>query len=48
MVEVMVALHSNDSWELVPLPPGKQIVGCRWVYIVKIGPDGHYDQLKAR
>jgi len=47
MVEEMAALHSNDTWELVPLTPGKKTVGCRWVYIVKIGPDGHIDRLKA-
>ena len=41
MVE-MVALHSNGRWELVPLPLGKQIVGCHWFYTVKIGPKGIY------
>jgi len=48
MVEEMAALHSNGTWELVSLPPNKQIVGCHWVYTVKIGPDSHIDRLKAR
>lgn len=39
MVE-MATLHSNGTWELGPLPPGKQIVGCCWVYIVTAGPHG--------
>ncbi|RVX02515.1 Retrovirus-related Pol polyprotein from transposon RE2 [Vitis vinifera] len=28
--------------------PGKSTVGCRWVYAVKVGPDGQVDRLKAR
>ena len=42
------AFYSNDTWELVSLPPGKSPVGCRWVYIMKVGPDGKIDRLKAR
>ena len=48
MVEEMVALHSSGTWDLVTLPVGKTHVGCRWVYTVKIGPDGQVDHLKAR
>ena len=48
MVEEMAALHSTCSWDLVPLPAGKSPVGCRWVYTIKIGPDGRVDRLKAR
>ena len=44
----MVALHSSGTWDLVTLPAGKRRVGCRWVYTVKIGPDGRVDRLKAR
>jgi len=44
----MHALENNGTWELVPLPPGKTIVGCRWVYTVKVGPNGKVDRLKAR
>ena len=48
MVEEMDALYSNDTWELVALPPGKSPVGCHWVYTVKVGPIGQIDRLKAR
>ena len=48
MVEEMTALHANGTWDLVSLPPGKSLVGCRWVYAIKIGPDGKVDRLKAR
>ncbi|RVX10604.1 Retrovirus-related Pol polyprotein from transposon RE2 [Vitis vinifera] len=43
-----LALHSNGTWDLVVLPSGKSTVGCRWVYAVKVGPDGQVDRLKAR
>ena len=48
MLDEMAALHSNNTWDLVPLPPGKSPVGCRWVYAVKVGPDGQIERLKAR
>ncbi|RVW31825.1 Retrovirus-related Pol polyprotein from transposon RE1 [Vitis vinifera] len=48
MVDEMTALHSNGTWNLVVLPSGKSTVSCRWVYAVKVGPDGQVDRLKAR
>nr|CAN69691.1 hypothetical protein VITISV_026777 [Vitis vinifera] len=48
MVDEMAILHSNGTWDLVVLPSGKSTVGCRWVYAVKVGPDGQVDRLKAR
>jgi len=29
MDEELSALHKTDTWDLVPLPPGKSVVGCR-------------------
>ena len=48
MAKEIDALYSNGTWELVTLPLGKSHIGCRWVYIVKVGPDGQVDRLKAR
>ncbi|KAF3640417.1 Pre-mRNA-processing protein 40A [Capsicum annuum] len=50
MIDEMSALHASGTWELVPLlaGKGKSTVGCRWVYAVKVGPDGQVDRLKAR
>ena len=48
MVNEMTALHSNDTWVLIVLSSSKSTVGCRWVYTVKVGPDGQIDRLKAR
>ena len=47
MAEKIDALYSNDTWELIVLPPGKSPVGCQWVYTVKVGLDGQIDRLKA-
>jgi hypothetical protein len=48
MVEEITALHSNNTWDIVLLPPDKTTLGCRWVYIGKVGPDGKIDHFKVR
>lgn len=42
------ALLANDTWELRPLPPGRQPIKCKWVYAYKTKPDGSLDRFKAR
>ncbi|RVW87594.1 Retrovirus-related Pol polyprotein from transposon RE1 [Vitis vinifera] len=42
-VSPALALPSPDD-----LPIAIRKVGCRWVYAVKVGPDGQVDRLKAR
>lgn len=27
-----VALMKNQTWDLIPLSKGKNLVGCKWVY----------------
>jgi len=48
MLNELNALQNNGTWELVSLPSGKSIVGCRWVFAIKVGPDGTIDCLKTR
>jgi len=48
MDEELSALHKTDTWDLVPLPPGKSVVGSRWVYKIKINFDGSIERYKAR
>ncbi|KAL2329865.1 hypothetical protein Fmac_017446 [Flemingia macrophylla] len=48
MIVELQALEQSGMWELVPLPPGKTTVGCRWVFYLKVGPTGVIDRLKAR
>jgi len=43
----MHVLEKNEIWELVSLPAGNKIVGCPWVYIVKLIPDETLTCLKA-
>lgn len=31
----MKALDKNKTWELVEVPVGKNLVECKWVYVVK-------------
>lgn len=32
MVEEMESLKKNETWDLVQLPQGKRVIGCKWVY----------------
>ena len=47
MVEEMQALDDNGTWNLVHLPAGKKAIGCCWVFVVKVNPDGSAAPLKA-
>jgi len=48
MLEELAALEKNDTWELVPSPPGKKVIDCKWVYTVKQNPEGKVERYKAR
>eukprot|EP00253_Pinus_taeda_P010097 PITA_10097 len=47
MNEEYRSLLENDTWDLVPLPKGRKLVICEWVYRTKFGPDGKVDKHKA-
>ena len=42
------SMHENQTWELVPRPVGKNIVGSRWVFKIKRNADGSISRHKAR
>ncbi|KAG8499662.1 hypothetical protein CXB51_006097 [Gossypium anomalum] len=42
------ALVDNSTWCLVPLPPGRKVIGCKWLFKVKKNPDGTIARRKAR
>jgi histone deacetylase 1/2 len=42
------ALRLNNTWRLVDPPPGRHIVGCKWVFKIKQKSDGSIDRYKAR
>ena len=39
MKEKLDALSKNHTWDLVTLPPGKSVVGCKWIYKIKTRSD---------
>lgn len=48
MQEEISALEKNGTWDLVMLPQGKQVVGCKWVFKGKYLADGSVERYKAR
>ncbi|KAL0299191.1 UNVERIFIED_CONTAM: Retrovirus-related Pol polyprotein from transposon RE1 [Sesamum radiatum] len=48
MNDELSALDKNETWELVPLPPGKRAIGSKWVFKLKLNPDGSVQRYKAR
>ena len=48
MGKEMKSLKHNEVWELTTLPPGKRVIGCKWVYKVKTNSDGSFERYKAR
>ena len=48
MIEEIDVLTDNGTWDLVRLPARKKAIGCRWIFTVKVNPDGSTARLKAR
>ncbi|TYJ98825.1 Cysteine-rich RLK (RECEPTOR-like protein kinase) 8 [Cucumis melo var. makuwa] len=47
MIEELNALDGNGTWDLVSRSAGKKTIGCKWVFVVKVDPDGVVARLKA-
>jgi hypothetical protein len=48
MNEEYHSLMENNTWDLVPLPKGRKLVRCKWVYITKYASDGSVERHKAQ
>jgi hypothetical protein len=48
VIERIVALDTNATWELVTLPEDEKTIGCKWVYKVKHNVDRFINKYKAR
>lgn len=42
------ALQRQQTWSLVPAPPHANLVGCKWVFKIKLHNDGTIARYKAR
>ena len=48
MEEEFQSLQENKTWELVPLPPKRKLVQCKWVFRTKLATNGSDLKHKAR
>ena len=48
MKEEIGAIEKNDTWELVDVPQGKEVIGVKWVYKTKINAEGKIERHKSR
>jgi hypothetical protein len=47
MQEEYNSLLENQTWDLVPLPSGRKLFRCRWIYRTNSTMDGHISMYKA-
>ena len=40
MIEEINVVDANGTWDLVNLPTRKKAISCKWVFAVKVNPDG--------
>ncbi|CAM8885096.1 unnamed protein product [Rhodiola kirilowii] len=48
MEDEIQALESNNTWQVIPLPHGKNAVSSKWIFRVKRHSDGSIERYKAR
>lgn len=41
------ALEQNRTWDVVTLPCGKNVVGCKWIFTIKYNADGTVERYKS-
>ena len=48
MKEELIQIEKNETWELVPRPINKNVIGAKWVFINKLDEEGNVNQNKSR
>jgi len=48
MLEEIKAIEKNNTWKLVELPNKKRTIYVKWIFKVKLNPDGSVSKYKAR
>ena len=46
--EEINSLKQLETWQLTELPPGKQAIGCKWIFKIKHDSEGEVHRYKAR
>jgi len=41
-------MQDNQVGDLVPLPEGKKLIGCKWIFKSKRDSEGNVERYKAR
>lgn len=47
MVEELIALDANQTWDIVPLPGEASVIVSKWIYTIEVKFDGSLDGYKA-
>ena len=48
MNEEIKSMKDNNIWDLVPLPEGAKLIGCKWIFKTKRDSKGDLERYKAR
>ena len=48
MEEELSQIEKNETWELVPRPMDRNVIGTKWVFINTLNEDGQVTRNKAR
>lgn len=48
MVAELEASEQNHIWSIVPLPPNKKVVGCKWIFRIKYKADDSRERYKGK
>lgn len=48
MEREMQSIEENNTWKLTELPPGKKIIGLKWIFKLKKDAEGNIVKYKAR
>ena len=41
------SIEENNTWQLVPCPSHKKVIGVKWIFKAKFHSDGSLDKYKA-
>jgi hypothetical protein len=48
MIEELNSINRNNTWELTELPASKKAIDVKWIFKLKLKPNGEIAKQKAR